>query len=93
MIKFPRVHIAESVTSRILDVRDELERGSPLKAGGGALDVPPPVVPDPAPIGEAIDLKANLPPDPNVPPLEPPPEPPSDELAGIVARGDDLITA
>lgn len=91
MIKFPRVHIAKSVVNRILNARDELE-GSMQPAGAG-LELPPPNVPDPTLAGAVIDEKVHTPPPENVPPLETPAEPPSDELAGMLARGDDLITA
>lgn len=93
MIKFPRVHIAASVANRILNVRDELERGSKSSAGVAAADVPPPVVPDPTAAGEVLDARVNEPPPADVPPLETPAEPPPDELAGILARGDNLISA
>lgn len=93
MIKFPKVHIAASVLNRILDVRDELERSSKADtgAGGGPLPVPPPVVTDPAPLGAVLDVKANTPPPADVPPLETQ-EPAADELAGLLARGDNLIS-
>lgn len=93
MIKFPRVHIAASVVNRILNTRDELEHSSPSAGdGGGTLEVPPPVVPDPVVAGAVLEAKVNQPPPEDVPELEPP-APENDELAGIIARGEDLIRA
>lgn len=91
MIKFPRLHIATSVQNRILNVRDELEGGSRIPAAAPS-PVPPPVVPDPAPVGAVLDVKANTPPPDELPPLESE-EPPADELAAKIARGDNLISA
>lgn len=89
MIKFPRVHVAESVVNRILNTRDELKAGrSPAPAPTPA---PAPPVPDPTIPGAELDLELAQPPPANVPPLEQDPE--SDELAGAVAAGDDLIRA
>jgi hypothetical protein len=91
MIKFPKVHIAASVLNRILNARDELNGSGP--PAGGQSPQQPPVVPDPALMGAVIDQQIATPPPVELPPLEPPPEPAPDELAGIVARGDDLISA
>ena len=92
MIKFPRVHIAESVQNRILNVNGEIELGR-LQLQGPPPPVPPPNVPDPTLPGAVIDQKVMQPVPEDVPPLEAPAEPPADELAGMVARGDDLISA
>ena len=89
MIKFPRVHIATSVQNRILNLRDELN--SSAAAPQAATPVPPPDVPDPALAGAVIDAQVSTPPPANVPPLEAQ-EPAADELGGMVARGDDLIS-
>ena len=50
MIKFPRVHIAESVVNRILNVRDSV-----TPAPAPAVDRTPAVVPDAATQGAGIE--------------------------------------
>jgi hypothetical protein len=59
MIKFPRVHIAESVVNRILNLRDELQAPAPA-----AVDSAPPAVPDPAGQGALIDAQLDMQPPP-----------------------------
>lgn len=96
MIKFPRVHIAQSVLSRILDTADELGLGG---GGGKGAPTPPPTRPPSEPIlpdttapSVALDVKAHTPPPEDVPPAEPQ-APAQDELGALIARGDDLISA
>lgn len=89
MIKFPRVHIAESVKNRILNTRDELN--SSRAPAAAAPPAPPPSVPDPELEGAELDNNIAQPPG-ELPPLETA-EPGPDELAGAVARGDNLISA
>lgn len=96
-IKFPTVHIAESVRSRILDTADELGLG-PGKPHQGAPRPAQPAEsraaePDPPDVKSAIlDVKTLEDPPEDVPPLEPQ-TPPDDVLAGILARGDNIISA
>jgi hypothetical protein len=90
MIKFPRVHLAQSVVNRILNTRDELQRSS--SAPAPPTPTPPPVVPDPTLEGAELDNNLAEPPPGELPGLEPPAAEPND-LAGVVARGDDLISA
>lgn len=90
MIKFPRVHIAQSVVNRILNTRDELARSSQTPAV--AAPTPPPAVPDPTLEGAELDNNLAQPPPADLPPLEAT-EPAPDALASAVARGDNLISA
>ena len=77
-IRFPRMHIAESVVNRILNVADE------LGVHGSGIRTPAPDVPDGADkLGAAIKRASTQP----VPDLEPS----ADPIAGSVARGDDLV--
>lgn len=92
MIKFPRVHIAQSVVNRILNTRDELRRSAAGGEAGAPAPVPPPNVPDPTLEGAELDNNLAEPPPAELPGLEPPAAEPND-LAGVVARGDDLISA
>lgn len=55
MIKFPKVHIAQSVVNRILNVRDEVDAHAAAKVSRD------PAVPDPAAAGAVIDAKLNAP--------------------------------
>jgi len=92
VIKFPRVHIAESVQNRILNANAEIELGR-MMAAPPPPPVPPPDLPDTTLPSALIDAKVATPVPADVPPLEAPPEPPAGERAGMVARGDDLISA
>lgn len=101
-IKFPSVHIAESVLSRILDTADALGLGPGMPHQGtpSAGTRKPPAVaeaaePDPTDVKSAIlDVKTleEPPSEDELPPLEAP-APPDDVLAGILARGDNIINA
>lgn len=59
MIPFPTIHIAESVLNRISNA---LEGDGPL-----ALPMPAPTIPDPAPLGVALDEQLVQPPAPSAP--------------------------
>lgn len=52
MIKFPKLHIAQSVMNRILNLQDELEAGEaePVSA------VSPPSIPEATGAGQALDV-------------------------------------
>lgn len=101
-IKFPTVHIAESVLSRILDTADSLGLGpgTPHQGTPSAGTRKPPAgsraaEPDPTELKGAILDEKTLAPAPGegeLPPLEPQ-APPDDVLAGILARGDNIISA
>lgn len=59
MIKFPRLHIAQSVTNRILNVaRDVESSGLGSKASTPS---PTPPVPDPGPMGAQVDAALAVP--------------------------------
>lgn len=51
MIKFPQLHIAESVTNRILNIAD----GLPDRGSRASVPTPPPSVPETRDQGAAID--------------------------------------
>lgn len=78
-VKFPRLHIAESVVNRILNVRDELRAGK--IAPPSIPSVTQPAVPDPTIAGAQIDSQVTE----SVPPLEEAPE------VVPIAQGTDLI--
>ena len=59
MIKFPKMHIAASVTNRILNVMDELEEKK-----GPETPITPPSIPEPDTSGDAIEVKLATPPGP-----------------------------
>jgi hypothetical protein len=61
MIKFPTVHIAESVINRILDVADSLPQG-PQESAGGEPSIPP--VGNTGLLGQALDEALVTPPPP-----------------------------
>lgn len=53
MIKFPKLHIAQSVTNRILNVANDIETRSAAMTPPTPSTAPP--VPDPGPIGAAVE--------------------------------------
>lgn len=75
MIPFPTIHIAESVLNRIANA---LEGDGPL-----ALPMPTPVVPNPQPLGLALDESLATPP----PPVAAPPGAPAAALEESVHGG------
>lgn len=81
MIKFPTVHIAESVVNRILEVADSLPQG-PQGSPGGALSFPSTGSADL--LGPALD-KALAAPTPTLPGIEASPAP------GETATGKPLL--
>ena len=54
MIRFPRMHIAQSVANRILNVAN----------GVGQSNKAPPSLPEPLPMGQALDQALTTPPQP-----------------------------
>lgn len=52
MIRFPKIHIAESVANRLLNFADGLD----------VLSAPSPSLPEPTPAGAALDKKLSSPP-------------------------------
>jgi len=59
-IRFPRLHIAESVVNRILNAADELETRAEARQAAPFAHVPP--VPDPSMQGAALDAALATPP-------------------------------
>ena len=78
MIKFPRMHIAESVVNRILNVAD----GMPDQGGG--VEQPRPAVPDTELTGAQLNRDLSQPIGP-LPGLDAAPDP------GATASGDPLL--
>jgi hypothetical protein len=83
--KFPRIHIAESVVNRILNINDTLQAGKEMEGIQGSMPDAPPSVPDPTLEGGAINMA-----------LAKPTEPvalggATAPLAGAVAGGGDLL--
>ncbi len=74
MIKFPSLHIADSVLNRIMNT---LEGEGPLNS-----PVPAPIAPNPLAEGAEIDEKVNAPPMP----AEPPPEAQQSAEDGLVSE-------
>jgi hypothetical protein len=58
MIRFPKMHIAQSVVNRILNAHDELEASMPTLAPE---PTPAPHVPDPTLEGAELDLALDAP--------------------------------
>lgn len=77
-MRFPQIHIAESVVNRILNVADELE-----PVGQADINAPPPVT-DPTRQSAALDL-ALAQPQPGMPPLDQAPDP------GATVQGKPLL--
>lgn len=73
MIKFPKLHIAQSVYNRILNAADEINAGEVEEAGAIAA----PSLPEAAASGQAIDIKLATPP----PDVSAPPAP---DIAGVL---------
>lgn len=90
MIRFPKLHIATSVTNRILNIADEIDAAAPIPAVPAPKE--PPAVPDPGPSGAQLDAQLGAPPGDDLPGLETD-EPATDQLAAAVAAGEDLIRA
>lgn len=85
MIKFPRVHIAESVANRILNLWDDLQDSQAIRDAAAAMPPAIPDVPGNAPT-EGMMLSQAI------------QQPPAQELQtpegigpGVVARGEDLV--
>jgi hypothetical protein len=92
-IRFPLMHIAESVINRIWNVADEIEAREPSQASGkidrGA-PPPEPMAPDPSVQGAMLDEQLATPAG-AMPPAEPqaPPEPGA--VAGNIAGGGTAL--
>lgn len=80
-IRFPRLHVAASVTNRILNVADGIPNGNPRA-------VAPPALPDVPLEGAVLDAKLNTPPAPAELP-----EGGEGALLGAALSGDDLGAA
>lgn len=78
MIRFPRMHIAESVVNRILNADDELGPAAPVT-------LPEPTVADPTAAGVAIDAKLSQ------PASSPAPQPEDMPNAGATIEGEPLL--
>lgn len=75
-MRFPRLHIAESVVNRILNVSESLQDQQPTTV--------PPVLPDPNVAGAAIDEALGTP-QPELPAIGDAPDP------GATLSGDPLM--
>lgn len=61
MIHFPKVHIAESVVNRILEVREQMSSpGSVAPASGAVVPHAPTAVPDASIQGESVEQAMSL---------------------------------
>lgn len=81
MIKFPKMHIAESVVNRILNVAD----GIPAQASQAVQNPPPPIVPETAQQGAMLDAQLATPPTDALPGLDQAPD------AGATVAGKPLL--
>ncbi len=91
MIHIPKVHIAESVVNRILNVRDEIHSPGSVSPGSGiAVPVAPVAVPDSTQQSEIVDQAISLSQPGIVPELG---EPGSDSAAvfGSVMQGGSAL--
>lgn len=81
MIKFPKVHIAESVTNRILNIADGIAENASLVAHRDA----PALVPDTAIQSAVLDARLSQPPSDALPAIDQSPDP------GATASGAPLL--
>lgn len=80
-IRFPRMHIAASVTNRILNVADGIPSAAPAA-------IAPPAMPDVATQGAVLDAQLATPPVPTELPAGA-----DGAVVGAVLGGEDLATA
>lgn len=78
-IKFPRMHIANSVVNRILNIADGIEESAP------SVSVAPPVVPDTVEAQSTVLDAALATPTPALPPIDQAPD------AGATLGGKPLL--
>jgi hypothetical protein len=86
MIKFPKMHIAQSVVNRILNTAEEIASN---KRAQVAFSMAAPNVPDPTLEGAALDMKMAG----DVPPVSPPSDPTQAAMAGEALTGGDTSDA
>jgi len=85
-VKFPRIHIAESVVNRILNTYDEIELSrQPVEPP--TMPEAPPTVPDPAVEGAVLQGELMQP----SPPVSGP-ELEQADITSTVLAGDDLVS-
>lgn len=82
-IKFPSMHIAESVINRIMNTADQLRDNAPPEAGPRPF-MPQPSVPDTAAQSAQLDAALSAPP-PDLPGLDQAPD------AGATAAGKPML--
>lgn len=86
MIKFPKLHVAESVVNRIMNTADEIRTARQARK---SVPVPiNPTVPDPTMEGAELDMKMSG----GVPPVSAPSDPQEAATAAGVLTGGDSIT-
>lgn len=76
-IKFPKMHIADSVVNRIMNAANEIDIQTPISY------VPDPIVPDPTIEGAQLDLKLEQP----VPAVAP-----NDDVISAITEGESSLT-
>lgn len=89
-IRFPKVHIAASVTNRILNVADEIERKRELRQQRPAVPSPTPNVPNPAFGGTVLDQSLAKPTPDLPPPNDGPNGPAVNTLEAVLSGGKPI---
>lgn len=84
MIKFPKMHIAQSVVNRILNTAEEVASNKRTQA---MFSMSAPNVPDPTLEGAALDMKMAG----DVPPVAAPDDPLEQGIVGEAVTGGDSI--
>lgn len=86
MIKFPKMHIAQSVVNRILNTAEDIESNRRVQS---AFSMIAPNVPDPTLEGAALDMKMSG----DVPPVSAPDDPTQSAMVGEAVTGGDTSNA
>ncbi len=86
MIKFPKMHIAQSVVNRILNTAEDIQSNRRMQS---AFSMAAPNVPDPTLEGAALDMKMAG----DVPPVAAPADPTQAAMAAEGVTGGDSMNA